>query len=128
MRLVVQGSPIQLHHLMHIHQISKAVHGAQFIQIAEHAYYLPNQNEPSVAVKAFCAEQKIDCAYVADNQRLQNIKLVVMDMDSTLINIECIDEIADAVEASVRAAFPGAEVLIHQDPDGVDEARVAFKR
>lgn len=37
-------------------------------------------------------------------------------------------EIADAVEASVRAAFPGAEVLIHQDPDGVDEARVAFKR
>lgn len=95
MRLVVQGSAIQLHHLMHIHQISKAVHGAQFIQIAEHAYYLPNQNKPSVGVKAFCAEQKIDCAYVADNQLLKNIKLAVMDMDSTLINIECIDEIAD---------------------------------
>ena len=37
-------------------------------------------------------------------------------------------EIADQVEASVRAAFPGAEVLIHQDPDGVDEARAAFRR
>ena len=72
MRLVVQGSAIQLHHLMHIHQISKALHGAQFIQIAEHAYYLPNQNEPSAAVKAFCAEQKIDCAYVAENQLLRN--------------------------------------------------------
>jgi len=95
MRLVVQGLHIQLHQLMHIHQISNAIHGAQFIQIAEHAYYLPNQNASSEAVKAFCDAEKIDCAYVPDNQVLKNIKLAVMDMDSTLINIECIDEIAD---------------------------------
>jgi phosphoserine phosphatase len=95
MRLVVQGLHIQLHHLMHIHQISNAIHGAQFIQIAEHAYYLPNQNASSEAVKAFCNAEKIDCAYVPDNHVLKNIKLAVMDMDSTLINIECIDEIAD---------------------------------
>jgi len=30
-------------------------------------------------------------------------------------------EIADAVEAEIRAAFPGAEVLIHQDPAGLRE-------
>lgn len=95
MRLVVQGLQIKLHHLMHIHQICNASHGAQFIQIAEHAYYLPNQNTPSDAVKQFCNEQKIDFAYVPDQQLLKNIKLAVMDMDSTLINIECIDEIAD---------------------------------
>ena len=29
--------------------------------------------------------------------RLQDVKLVAFDMDSTLINIECVDEIADAV-------------------------------
>jgi len=43
MRLVVQGSSIQLPHLMHIHQLSNAKAGAQFMQIAEHAYYLPHQ-------------------------------------------------------------------------------------
>jgi phosphoserine phosphatase len=32
---------------------------------------------------------------VPDDQKLENIGLVVMDMDSTLITIECIDEIAD---------------------------------
>src|SRR5215207_2974903 len=29
--------------------------------------------------------------------RLQDFKLIAFDMDSTLINIECVDEIADAV-------------------------------
>ena len=37
-------------------------------------------------------------------------------------------EIADDVEERVRAAFPGADVLIHQDPVGVAEARITFRR
>jgi ferrous-iron efflux pump FieF len=32
--------------------------------------------------------------------------------------------ISDSVEARIMTAFPGAEVLIHQDPDGVDEPRL----
>lgn len=32
--------------------------------------------------------------------------------------------ISDAVEAKIEQAFPGAEVLIHQDPEGVDEHRL----
>ncbi|MBL8836596.1 MAG: cation diffusion facilitator family transporter [Alphaproteobacteria bacterium] len=31
--------------------------------------------------------------------------------------------IADAVEASIRDAFPSAEVIIHQDPEGVEDVR-----
>lgn len=34
--------------------------------------------------------------------------------------------IADEVEAKIRAAFPGAEVIIHQDPAGLDEGHVEF--
>jgi ferrous-iron efflux pump FieF len=34
--------------------------------------------------------------------------------------------ISDRVEAEIRAAFPHAEVLIHQDPEGVEEARAVF--
>lgn len=35
-------------------------------------------------------------------------------------------EISDEVEAEVRAAFPGAGVIIHQDPEGIMEHRAAF--
>jgi ferrous-iron efflux pump FieF len=35
-------------------------------------------------------------------------------------------EISDEVEADVLAAFPGAEVIIHQDPAGIEEGHVRF--
>ncbi len=35
--------------------------------------------------------------------------------------------IADEVEAELRAAFPGAEVLIHQDPYGIEEPPAPFE-
>ena len=99
MRLVVQasghqGSTISYSHLAHIHQMSHT--SVQFVQTAEHCYYLANQTV-SIDVQAFCAEHKIDCAYVHDHQILRHFGLCVMDMDSTLISIECIDEIADMV-------------------------------
>lgn len=100
MRLVIQASPSQgstitFSHLAHIHQLCAT--SVQFTQIGEHAYYLANQNTPIEAVQQFCTQQKIDCAYVEDKQLLKNYGLCVMDMDSTLISIECIDEIADMV-------------------------------
>ena len=93
MRLVVQGRAITVAHLSHIHRIIGG--NTQFMQIAEHAYYLPTHLTDVTTTKTFCAEQKIDCALVPDAQRLSHFALCVMDMDSTLINIECIDEIAD---------------------------------
>jgi phosphoserine phosphatase len=93
MRLVVQGRAISMAHLQHIHGLLGG--SAQFMQIAEHAYYLPTQLTDVAAVKTFCEAQKIDYALVPDSQRLNHFGLCVMDMDSTLINIECIDEIAD---------------------------------
>ncbi len=96
MRLVVQGSAISTAHLVHIHRLVGG--SAQFMQIAEHAYYLPTNETEITQVRQFCAEQKIDCALVPDAQRLSHFGLCVMDMDSTLINIECIDEIADMME------------------------------
>lgn len=93
MRLVVQGRAITVAHLTHIHRLIGG--SAQFMQIAEHAYYLPTDETNIEAVRTFCDEQQIDCALVPDAQRLNRFGLCVMDMDSTLINIECIDEIAD---------------------------------
>ena len=92
MRLVVQGRAITVAHLTHIHRLIGG--NAQFIQIGEYAYYLPVHSSDFDDVSRFCAEQKIDCALVPDKQRLASFGLCVMDMDSTLISIECIDEVA----------------------------------
>ncbi|MES2013957.1 MAG: phosphoserine phosphatase SerB [Pseudomonadota bacterium] len=101
MRLVVQGSAITYSHLSHIHQLCST--SVQFTQIAQHAYYLANQSVLP-AVQQFCAEQHIDCAYVQDAQLMNKFGLCVMDMDSTLISIECIDEIADMVGIKPQVA------------------------
>lgn len=93
MRLVVQGRAITTAHLAHIHGLLGL--SAQFMQVAEHAYYLQTNLSTIDAVQNFCATQQIDYAVVPDAQRLSHFGLCVMDMDSTLINIECIDEIAD---------------------------------
>ena len=42
------------------------------------------------------------------------------------ITLEQSHVISDAVEADIRAAYPQAEVIIHQDPAGVDETRARF--
>ena len=102
MRLVIQGSAVTYSHLSHIHQLCAT--SVQFTQIAQHAYYLANQPVALPAVQHFCAEQQIDCTYVQDSQLINKFGLCVMDMDSTLISIECIDEIADMVGIKPQVA------------------------
>ena len=46
-------------------------------------------------VAALCEKARVDHAYVEEGVRFSDFKLLAMDMDSTLITIECIDEIAD---------------------------------
>jgi ferrous-iron efflux pump FieF len=37
-------------------------------------------------------------------------------------------EVSDAVEKDILAVFPHAEVMIHQDPEGIEEPRLSFPR
>jgi phosphoserine phosphatase len=46
-------------------------------------------------VEEECLPAKIDCTFIEPGRKLADFGLVAMDMDSTLITIECIDEIAD---------------------------------
>jgi phosphoserine phosphatase len=59
---------------------------------------------------AFCADEHLDFAFVPAGQRLDRVRLVSMDMDSTLITIECVDEIADmqGIKAQVAAITAAA--------------------
>ena len=56
-------------------------------------------------IDAYCGAHRLDHAFVAPEARLADFGLVAMDMDSTLITIECIDEIADfcGLKAEVAA-------------------------
>ncbi|HXX82884.1 MAG TPA: phosphoserine phosphatase SerB [Casimicrobiaceae bacterium] len=56
------------------------------------------------AVAGFCTEAGYDFAFVPRNQHLSRVRLVAMDMDSTLITIECVDEIADMLGAKAEVA------------------------
>jgi len=46
-------------------------------------------------IDAACLARQVDYAFIDAGRTLADFKLVAMDMDSTLITIECIDEIAD---------------------------------
>lgn len=111
MRLVVQGRQLSVAHLTHIHRLIGG--HTQFMQVGEFAYYLPTNTNDIETVTQFCREQQIDCALVPDHHRLKQFGLCVMDMDSTLISIECIDEIADMmgikpqISAITEAAMRG---------------------
>jgi ferrous-iron efflux pump FieF len=48
-----------------------------------------------------------------------------LEMDGKLTLNEA-HRISDAVEADILAAFPQSEVMIHQDPEGVEEPRRSF--
>ena len=50
---------------------------------------------------------------------------VEMDRSLTLLRAH---EISDDVEARIRQAFPHAEVLIHADPEGIEEPMPSFAR
>ncbi|MDN2709688.1 phosphoserine phosphatase SerB [Janthinobacterium sp. SUN118] len=66
---------------------------------------------PTIEVAAQAAQ--LDATYMMGQRELAEFKLVAMDMDSTLITIECIDEIADMqglkpqVAAITEAAMRG---------------------
>ena len=46
-------------------------------------------------VATLCLQSGLDYSFMQEDKKLSDFKLLVMDMDSTLITIECIDEIAD---------------------------------
>ncbi len=72
-----------------------------------------DSSEAREAVAKLCDASRVDHAYVEAGKKLSDFKLLAMDMDSTLITIECIDEIADfagkkkEVAAITEAAMRG---------------------
>jgi phosphoserine phosphatase len=91
MRLIVQGAEVETRDLKELARLTGA---AGIEQTAPNVFRLAGAKRHD-GVAAICARARLDCAFVPDGQRLADYGLLVMDMDSTLIAIECIDEVAD---------------------------------
>ncbi|MGZ5661971.1 MAG: DUF4072 domain-containing protein, partial [Usitatibacter sp.] len=93
MNLVVQGEEVETPDLKELHRIA---HGEAIERVSDEAFRI-TRADPSTkaAVAAHCATARLDFGFVEEGRALADFALLAMDMDSTLISIECIDEIAD---------------------------------
>ena len=95
--LVVFGGPLPTYLIESIQsQLKPAAvkpQGVQAIRFADiqaaSSAYVPE------TIRHSLTNEQLDWAVVPTGRTLNDFKLVVFDMDSTLINIECIDELAD---------------------------------
>lgn len=112
MNLILQSlnrDPVALHKIAHLA-------GGQIVALSQTAWRCEGvEISASLAVEidTACHAAGIDYALVPPGRQLSDFKLLAMDMDSTLITIECIDEIADMqglkpqVSAITEAAMRG---------------------
>jgi phosphoserine phosphatase len=104
MLLIIQGAEIETADLK---TLAKASGASAIEQISATAFRLRNTSaSPDVAVliAAHCESAKLDYALIPEDRKLADFKLLVMDMDSTLITIETIDELADLVGLKPQVA------------------------
>ena len=93
MDLILQGTEIETGDLKNAAKLT----GAQGIeQVTPQVFRLRNAR-PDDGIAAFCERARLDFGYVPPERELADFRLLVMDMDSTLITIETIDELADLV-------------------------------
>lgn len=115
-----------------IEHLAKLSDTVRIEQLAAHIYRL-REVKPHEDIATYCFEHQIDYGFVPPGMHLPDFGLVVMDMDSTLISIECIDEIADMqglkpqvaaiTESAMRGEIDFAESLRRRVAllEGLDE-------
>jgi phosphoserine phosphatase len=100
MDLVIQGFDIETSDLKAIAKLTRAT---AIERRGDSAFTVRNAQHHDT-VPDLCARANLDFAWVPEDRRLADFRLLVMDMDSTLITIETIDELADLVGLKSQVA------------------------
>ena len=95
MKLLVQSSYSLQSHLTEISEILGQVTASPYSLINDNAAIYEIKSDLTVDLKKQLHLKQLDFAVLDNYRALSEFNLCVMDMDSTLISIECIDEIAD---------------------------------
>ncbi|MES2070815.1 MAG: phosphoserine phosphatase SerB [Pseudomonadota bacterium] len=124
MNLILQGlSP----HPSVLSRVAALANAANIIKLNPNAVRCENisfTSELRAQIEAEAYAEQLDATFIEAGRALGDFKLVAMDMDSTLITIECIDEIADMqglkpqvaeiTEAAMRGEIEFRESLIRR--------------
>jgi phosphoserine phosphatase len=105
--LVIQGFDIETSDLKHFAKLS----GASGIEQLDPRAFRLRGGQPADDVETLCAERELDYAFVPVERKLADFRLLVMDMDSTLITIETVDELADMVGLKSEVAAITAQAM-----------------
>ena len=95
MNLILQGLATDQAAIERIARIAKATRVTPVRANAFRCEGIHPTPELKAEIDAACFAARLDYAFVEPGRKLTDFSLVAMDMDSTLITIECIDEIAD---------------------------------
>jgi phosphoserine phosphatase len=95
MNLVLQGPRATIALLNEIAALARPAHVVALGERVVRCEAVDQSGAVREAVEAAAGAAQVDATFIAAGRRLRDFGLVAMDMDSTLITIECIDEIAD---------------------------------
>lgn len=107
MFLIIQGADVETTALKEIAKLSSA---SGIEQVRPRAFRLRDAR-PADSIAALCEAQQLDHGFVPEERRFTEYRLLVMDMDSTLITIETIDELADLVGKKPEVAAVTAQAM-----------------
>jgi phosphoserine phosphatase len=107
--LIVQGEEVETPDLKHLAHLSG---GAAIERVAANAFRITKADASSTQeVASHCAKARLDWGFVEEGRKFADFRLLAMDMDSTLISIECIDEIADYAGRKAEVAAVTASAM-----------------
>lgn len=107
MNLVVQGPAFSK---TQAEELAAMINAGSVEKIAERAWRL-KKIKLTLSVEAWCEARQIDHAWIPERRRFADLKLLAMDMDSTLITIECIDELGDLAGKKAEIAAITAQAM-----------------
>ena len=109
MNLVIQGEEVSTPDLKELNRIAR---GAGIERISGEAFRITRADPATRAeVASHCAKAKLDFGFVDEGRGFGDFGILAMDMDSTLICIECIDEIADFAGRKAEVAAVTASAM-----------------
>lgn len=107
MNLVVQGPAMSA---AQAQELARLAGSTTVEKIAEHAWRI-RKAAPADGIAPYCEKERIDFAFIPEGRRFADLKLLAMDMDSTLITIECIDELGDIAGCKSEIAALTAQAM-----------------
>jgi phosphoserine phosphatase len=105
--LVLQGPALEK---PDVDAVASMARSSRVEQIRDKAFRVRGAKKDE-GIAGFCEARIIDYGWVPDRRRFADLRLLAMDMDSTLITIECIDELGDMAGKKAEIAAITAQAM-----------------